>query len=126
MKENVNKLTINKITEYPQNYSIMSVEEQMMAKGGTPEWIRNAWNSFLDSLSVEFTVFRLTVTITRGNISITRNFEASPDNPDAFEEELEKMGNELGGGTFTAKLCFLSDDYGYPDDGGYGCCYGYG
>ena len=34
MKENVNKLTINKINEYPQEYSIMSVEEQMMAKGG--------------------------------------------------------------------------------------------
>ena len=28
------KLTINKITEYPQDFSIMSVEEQMMAKGG--------------------------------------------------------------------------------------------
>ena len=28
------KLTINKINEYPQEYSIMNVEEQMAAKGG--------------------------------------------------------------------------------------------
>ena len=30
----LDKLTINKINEYPQDFSIMSIEEQMTAKGG--------------------------------------------------------------------------------------------